>query len=484
MSSANFPVLSLMVWLPIILAIFFIFSHKVYGCAIVCICSLLIFLLSFFLLLQQKGAADGWLFLEQKKLFFFNYYLGIDAVSAALVCLTSFIVMVCIVYACFIIKVSVMNITMLLLIESFATGAFLSLDLLLFYMFFEVSLIPVFIVVGMGNDSDSSSASFKMFLYTIFGSLLALLAIVYLYFGHGISSVNELQNGIATLTSNIRLCVWIAMFIAFAVKLPMLPLHMWLPNAHTNAPTIGSAALAAIMLKLGAYGMLRFIVPFFSDINKLVVNYINILSISAVIYGALAAFAQKDVKKIIAYSSISHMGFVTVGLFSGNVNAIIGAIFQMIAHGLSSAALFFCVGILKQKIHGKLLDDYGGIARIAPKLAAFFLFFTFSAIGVPGTSGFVAEFLIVLGLGRERIMIAILLAFGFVLGATYMLNLYKKVFTGNLSTSHAACGDIGKLEISLLLLLAISVLFLGVYPKFFLTLLEDYVEHKLLFIPN
>jgi len=348
--------------------------------------------------------------------------------------------------------------------ESLMIGVFSSLDLVIFYLFFEGGLIPMFLIIGIWGGPRRVYSAFKFFLFTLLGSVLMLVAIISIYWINGTTDIVELYSlGIDVKYQNL---LWLAFFSSFAVKTPMWPFHTWLPDAHVEAPTAGSVLLAAILLKLAGYGFIRFSIGLFPVASENFVPLIYLLSLVAIIYTSFVALMQNDMKKLIAYSSVAHMGYVTLGIFTITQQGLEGSIIQMISHGLVSAALFLCVGVVYDRMHSRLISTYGGLASIMPKYAVLFMIFTLAAIGLPGTSGFIGEFLILMGAFKKNFLVATIASVGVVLGAAYMLWLYKRVVFGLLINKDLLkMLDLSKSEVFILTFLAIPTLFFGFYPE-------------------
>ena len=343
-------------------------------------------------------------------------------------------------------------------------GVFCSLDLVVFYLFFEAGLIPMFLIIGIWGGERRVYSAFKFFLYTLLGSVLMLVAIISIYWITGTTDVIKLYElGIDAKYQNI---LWLAFFSSFAVKTPMWPVHTWLPDAHVEAPTAGSVLLAAILLKMAGYGFIRFSLGLFPDASLYFVPLVYTLSLIAIIYTSLVALMQEDMKKLIAYSSVAHMGFVTLGIFTMTQQGIEGSIFQMISHGLVSAALFLCVGVVYDRLHTRLINRYGGLVSIMPKYAIVFMVFTLGALGLPGTSGFIGEFLVLMGAFKKNILVATIASLGVILGAAYMLWLYKRIIFGKLINEDVKkMVDLKRFEIVALWLLVLPIIFFGFYPE-------------------
>lgn len=397
-----------------------------------------------------------------------NYHVGVDGISLWLVMLSTFLMPVCILCGWNSIEKRVKEyLVCFLLLETMMIGAFVSLDTILFYVFFEAILIPMYILIGVWGGPRRVYASFKFFLYTLLGSVLMLVALVYLYLQTGSTDITELM--IADIPGGVQTWLWWAFFASFAVKMPMWPVHTWLPDAHVEAPTAGSVILAGVLLKMGGYGFLRFSLPMLPNASIEFAPIVMGLSVVAIIYTSLVALAQTDMKKMIAYSSVAHMGYVTLGIFSFNQQGIDGAMFQMLSHGIVSAALFLCVGVVYDRLHTRDLGRYGGLVNNMPKYAVVFMVFVLASVGLPGTSGFVGEFLSLLGAFKANNLIATLAASGLVLGATYMLWLYRSVVFGVLDKDDVkAMGDLTLREIVIFVPLIVMVFWMGIYPTTFM----------------
>jgi len=409
-----------------------------------------------------------------------NYHLGIDGVSLLLILLNSFTTVLVVIAGWAVIRERVAQyMAAFLFLSGLMNGVFSALDALLFYVFFEATLIPMFIIIGVWGGPNRVYAAFKFFLYTLAGSLLALVALIYLY---------NVSDGSFSLLDYYRLplplipqiLIFIAFMTSFAVKVPMWPVHTWLPDAHVEAPTGGSVVLAAIMLKLGAYGFIRLSLPIVPDASHALAGFVIALSLIAVVYIGLVALVQADMKKLIAYSSISHMGFVTLGIFIFNVHGMEGAIIQMISHGFISGALFLCVGVLYDRMHSRQIADYGGVVNTMPVFAALFMLFAMANSGLPGTSGFVGEFMVIMGAVKANVWYAVAAATTLVFGAAYTLWMYKRVIFGAVANHHVAdLADLNAREVLVLGLLALAVLVMGVWPNPFAEVLHTSVNDLL-----
>ena len=394
-----------------------------------------------------------------------NYSIGIDGISLPLILLTTFLTGIVVVAGWKVIQYRVAHyMAAFLFLEGFMIGVFSSLDAVLFYTFWEGMLIPMFLIIGIWGGENRVYATIKFFLYTLLGSLLMLVAFLYLY-NVSESTFDIREWHILRIGFTPQVLLFIAFFTAFAVKVPMVPVHTWLPDAHVEAPTGGSVILAAVMLKMGAYGFLRFSLPILPDASHSLAGVIIALSLIAIVYIALVALAQTDMKKLIAYSSISHMGFVTLGIFIFNANGIEGAIVQMISHGFVSGALFLCVGVLYDRLHSRKLETYGGVAHSMPIFAALMMLFTLANVGLPGTSGFVGELLVIIGVFQENAVFAGIAALTLILGAAYTLRMYKRAIYGKIvNDAVATLKDLEPQEKISLGLIAFFVLLLGVWP--------------------
>ena len=416
-----------------------------------------------------------------------NYKMGVDGISILFVMLTT-VLMPIVIGACWNVEHRVKEYMMaFLILETLMLGVFCALDLVLFYLFFEGGLIPMFLIVGIWGGKNRIYAAFKFFLYTLLGSVLMLIAILYMWIVAGTTDIMELLNFKFSATSfdllgfeisgGAQTILWVAFFASFAVKMPMWPVHTWLPDAHVQAPTAGSVVLAAILLKMGGYGFLRFSLPMFPIASHLMADFVLWLSVIAIIYTSLVAMVQEDMKKLIAYSSVAHMGYVTMGVFSLNQQGIDGAIFQMISHGFISGALFLIVGVIYDRIHTREIDAYGGLVNRMPAYALIFMLFTMANVGLPGTSGFVGELLTLIGVFQVNIWVALFATLGVVLSAAYALWLYRRVVFGDLiKVSLKSINDLDRRERLLFTPLILATVILGVYPNFILDVIGPSVS--------
>jgi NADH-quinone oxidoreductase subunit M len=409
-----------------------------------------------------------------------NYHLGVDGISVLFVLLNSFVTVLVVIAGWEVIQSRVSQyMAAFLIMSGLLNGVFAALDGALFYVFFESTLIPMYLVIGVWGGPNRVYAALKFFLFTLLGSLLLLVGFIYLYNESGGSFAILDWHGVP-LSRNAQVALFLAFFAAFSVKVPMWPVHTWLPDAHVEAPTGGSAVLAAIMLKLGAYGFVRFSLPILPDASHLLSGFMIALSLVAVAYIGLVALVQADMKKLIAYSSISHMGFVTLGFFIFNAYGVEGALIQMISHGFVSAALFLCVGVMYDRMHSRMISDYGGVVNTMPKFAAFMMLFAMANCGLPATSGFVGEFMVIMGAMKFNFWIAFVAATTLVFGAAYTLWMYKRVIFGPVANDHVArLEDLNQREFAVLAALAIAVLGMGLYPAPFTEVMHASVENLL-----
>ena len=491
---AGFPLLSLVIWVPILAGLVVLAGggrNATLAKWLALLGSLLGFLVSIPLYIGFDAHHSGMQFTEWRawiETFHINYSLGVDGISVLFILLNSFTTVLVVIAGWRVIEKNVAQyMAAFLIMSGLINGVFAALDAILFYVFFEAMLIPMFIIIGVWGGPNRVYAAIKFFLYTLLGSLLMLVAFIYLYFQSN-GSFNILDYHQLPLPLGAQIFLFIAFFFAFAVKVPMWPVHTWLPDAHVEAPTGGSVVLAAITLKIGAYGFLRLSLPIAPDAGHALSGFMITLSLIAVVYIGLVALVQTDMKKLIAYSSISHMGFVTLGFFmfdqAGKQIAygVEGGLMQMLSHGFISAAMFLCVGVLYDRMHTRRIADYGGVANKMPIFAAFFMLFAMANSGLPATSGFVGEFMVILGAVKVNFWYAFLAATTLIFGAAYTLWMYKRVVFGNVTNEHVEhLTDINPREFLLLAVLAVAVLGMGIYPLPFTevmhTSVNELIEH-------
>ncbi len=471
----QFPFLSLLTFLPLIGA-FFILSVRGDETIVVrnarwaaLYTSAFTFFLSLYLLLRFDPNIDTFQFVEKNEwlpALGLTYHMGVDGISLFFILLSTFLTPICILASWHSVKKRVKEyMVAFLVLETLMIGTFCALDTILFYVFFEAVLIPMFLIIGIWGGPRRVYASFKFFLYTLLGSVLMLVAMLTLYYKTGTTDIPQLMA--SPLTRDWQIWLWLAFFASFAVKMPMWPVHTWLPDAHVEAPTAGSVILAGVLLKMGGYGFLRFSLPMFPEATEYFAPMVYWMSIAAIVITSLIALVQDDMKKLIAYSSVAHMGYVTLGIFTLNRQGIDGAIFQMLSHGVISAALFLCVGVVYDRLHTREIARYGGLVKNMPKYAVIFMILMLGSVGLPGTSGFVGEFLVLMGAYQADGLIAALATTGVVLGAAYMLVLYRRVIFGESKNADAAAmPDVTKLELGYFIPLLALVLWLGVAPGF------------------
>ena len=482
----NFPILTLITFLPLVGALFVlairgdaeIVARNARWTALWT--SAITFLLSLYLWVGFDRTTADFQFVERAAwipLLNITYHMGIDGISMLFVLLTTLLTPICILASWETIKDRVKEYMIAFLImETMMVGMFSALDLVLFYVFFEGVLIPMFLIIGVWGGARRVYASFKLFLYTLLGSVLMLLAMLAMYFDAGTTDMVALMDH--RFAPGLQTWLWLAFLASFAVKLPMWPVHTWLPDAHVEAPTAGSVILAGVLLKFGGYGFLRFSLPMFPVASAEFVPLIFTLSVVAVIYTSLVALAQEDMKKLIAYSSVAHMGFVTIGTFSFNIQGLEGAIYLMLSHGVVSAALFLIVGVVYDRIHSRDIAAYGGLVHRMPAYALVFMLFMLASVGLPGTGGFIGEFLVLVGIFQVSQWVAALAATGVILGAAYMLYLYRRVVFGKLvKDSLAKVTDMNAREWAVFGPLVVLTLWMGIYPAPFLDVIHVSVEN-------
>ena len=468
----NFPILSFITFFPLLgaISIFAIKGKDISSIRnsknVAIFISILNFILSLYLWYNFNNNFIGFQFVEEYEWLrgLINFKFGIDGISIIFILLTCLITPICIFSGIGSINFRLKEfLILILLMETLMLGVFCSLDLIIFYLFFEGGLIPMFLIIGIWGGDKRIYSAFKFFLFTLLGSVLMLVAIITIFISTDTTDVEKLLN--LQIPAKYQYLLWLAFFSSFAVKMPMWPFHTWLPDAHVEAPTAGSVVLAAILLKMGGYGFIRFSIGLFPIASEYFAPLIYTLSIIAIIYTSLVALMQDDMKKLIAYSSVAHMGFVTIGIFMMTKQSIEGGLIQMLSHGIISAGLFLCVGVLYDRKHSRLISSYGGIVSLMPKYSLFFMILTLGALGLPGTSGFIGEFLVLVGAFKVNKLVAVLSSTGVILAATYMLWLYKRVIFGTISNPDLKnLRDLNSLENYYLLILVALTLFFGFYP--------------------
>jgi NADH-quinone oxidoreductase subunit M len=485
---ADFPILSLLIFLPLAGAGFIltirgddeIGARNARNVALWT--SIVTFVLSLFLWLNFDNSTADFQFVEIVEwipAYSISYHLGVDGISMLFVLLTTLLTPICVLASWHSIQSRVKEYMIaFLILETMMVGMFSALDMVIFYIFFEAVLIPMFLIIGVWGGPRRVYASYKLFLYTLAGSVLMLLAILVMYIQVGTTDMQAMMQ--ANFDPALQQWLWLAFFASFAVKVPMWPVHTWLPDAHVEAPTAGSVILAGVLLKFGGYGLLRFSLPMFPDASVYFTPLVYGLSIVAVIYTSLVALVQNDMKKLIAYSSVAHMGFVTAGIFTMTVQGLEGAIYQMLSHGVVSAALFLVVGVIYDRMHTREISAYGGLVHKMPAYALVFMLFMMASVGLPGTGGFVGEFLVLVGAFKANTIVAAFLATGVILGAAYMLYLYRRVVFGALEKEELKkLLDMSKREWLVFAPLIILTLWMGIYPVSFLDVMHVSVDHLL-----
>ena len=482
---SGMPFLSLVVWVPILGGLAVLATGDDKNAPIARMLALLAAVLGFIVSIPLYAGFDTatsamqfeelvpWIYR-----FNINYHLGVDGISMPFILLNSFTTLLVVIAGWEVIQKKVAQyMAAFLIMSGLINGVFAALDAVLFYVFFEAMLIPMYLVIGVWGGPNRVYAAIKFFLYTLLGSLLMLVAFIYLYFKAG-NSFEILDYHKLAIGMNAQILLFVAFFLAFAVKVPMWPVHTWLPDAHVEAPTGGSVVLAAITLKVGAYGFLRFSMPIVPDASHELAWFVITLSLIAVAYIGLVALAQADMKKLIAYSSIAHMGFVTLGFFLFNPLGIEGGLVQMISHGFVSGALFLCIGVMYDRLHSRQINDYGGLVNRMPVFAAFFMLFAMANSGLPATSGFVGEFMVIMSAAKVNFWFAFVAATTLIFGAAYTLWMYKRVVFGKVANAHVEeMQDINKRELLILGLLAVCVLGMGLYPKPFTDVMHASVDN-------
>jgi len=465
----SFPILSEMLAIPLAAAIACLCVSANTARWIALVATLADLALGILLWYDYSITGDQWQFQELAPLFGrFYWALGVDGIAVMLIMLSVFLMPICILASWKAIERRVPEyMAAFLIMETMMLGVFMAQDIFLFYIFFEAGLIPMFLIIGIWGGAERIYASYKFFLYTLLGSVLMLVAMLWMVNYAGTTAIPKLL--VTNFPAEAQTWLWLAFFASFAVKMPMWPVHTWLPDAHVQAPTAGSVILAGVLLKLGGYGFLRFSLPMFPEASAQLVWIIYGLSLIAIVYTSLVALVQRDMKKLIAYSSVAHMAFVTIGIFAFNRQGLEGAIIVMLSHGLVSGALFLCVGVIYDRLHTREIDRYGGLANNMPAYALLFMIFTMASVGLPGTSGFVGEFLALVGAYEASSVVAFVATTGIILGAAYMLWLYWRVVYGTSSNADAAAmPDLTRIEFVSLGAIAAVVLWMGVYPESFI----------------
>jgi NADH-quinone oxidoreductase subunit M len=484
----GWPLLSVVTFLPLVGALAILFARGEdeaaarYARYAALWTTIATFLLSLLIPLNFTLAEPGFQLVESYAWLgsFATYRMGVDGISMPLVLLTTFLMPICILASWRVDKRVREYMIAFLVLETLMIGVFCALDLVLFYVLFEAGLIPMFLIIGVWGGPRRVYASFKFFLYTLLGSVLMLIAIIAMFWHAGTTDIAALLARPDAFPPEMQTWLWLAFFASFAVKMPMWPVHTWLPDAHVEAPTAGSVILAAILLKMGGYGFLRFSLPMFPDASLYFQNFVYVLSVVAIVYTSLVALMQEDMKKLIAYSSVAHMGFVTMGIFSMTRQGIDGAMFQMISHGLVSGALFLCVGVIYDRMHTRDIAAYGGLVNRMPLYAAVFMLFTMANVGLPGTSGFVGEFLTLMGAFGSNTWVAFFATTGVILSAGYALWLYRRVIFGKLENPALDwMPDMTRRELACLAPLVVLTVFFGVYPSPVLDTMAASIENLL-----
>ncbi|MAZ76346.1 MAG: NADH-quinone oxidoreductase subunit M [Micavibrio sp.] len=484
----DFPILSLLTFLPLVGVLFILLirgdkqtvARNARRTAL--FVSSFVFIISLYMLYFFDETSAEFQFVEKVEWLSglnISYHMGVDGISLFFVMLATFLTPICIIASWHAIKKRVKEYMIaFLVLETFMIGTFCALDAVLFYVFFEGVLLPMFIIIGVWGGPRRVYSAFKFFLYTLFGSVLMLVALLALYLHAGTSDIPTLMEN--PVVRDMQMWLWLAFFASFAVKMPMWPVHTWLPDAHVEAPTAGSVILAGVLLKMGGYGFLRFSIPMFPEATEFFTPLVMWLSVIAIIYTSLVALVQEDMKKLIAYSSVAHMGYVTLGIFTATTQGVEGGIFQMISHGIISAGLFLCVGVVYDRLHTREMSRYGGLVKNMPKYATIFMILMLGSVGLPGTSGFVGEFLTLLGAYQADTVIAALATTGVILGATYMLVLYRRVVFGEQKNKDAAAmPDVDKREFAIFIPLVLMVVWLGVAPSFVMDRVSPSVQNLL-----
>ncbi len=482
-NSLGFPILSTLIFLPVVGAALLLLiprSRENFIKVLTLVFSVIIFIISLPLFTNFDKSTHLMQFVERHQwipAWNINYSLGLDGISILFVLLSTLVIILCVLISWNSIKTKTKEFYIsILLVEGAMIGVFCALDFFLFYIFWEAMLIPMYLLIGVWGGPNRVYAAVKFFLYTLVGSVLMLVGMIVLYrYSGGTFDIVELSTRIYPY--QVQFWLFWAFFAAFAVKVPMFPVHTWLPDAHTEAPTAGSVILAAVLIKMGAYGFLRFSLPILPEASRAMTPAMLTLSVIAIIYGGVICLAQTDLKRLIAYSSVSHMGFVTLGIFALNIQGMEGGILQMVNHGIVTGALFLSVGIIYDRTHTRQIADYGGVASVMPLYASLFIVFTLASIGLPSTNGFIGEFLIILGGFTANQWAGVLAATGIIIGAGYMLWLYQRVFFMETNPKVAALNDMDAREIITLLPMIALIFWIGIYPDTFLGFMHKSVEH-------
>jgi len=485
---SHWPLLSLVTFLPLVGVFFIMTARGDYETVarnaknIALSTSLIVFILSTLLWIDFDPTSAAFQFVEKASWirlggFTINYHMGIDGISLFFVLLSTLLTVICVLASWQSVHSQIREYMIaFLVLETLMVGMFCALDFVVFYMFFEGVLIPMFLIIGVWGGPRRVYAAFKFFLYTLLGSVLMLLAILAIYFTTGTMDIVEALS--FNFAPVLQFWLWLAFFASFAVKVPMWPVHTWLPDAHVEAPTAGSVILAGVLLKMGGYGFIRFSLPMFPDASAALAPLVYTLSVVAIIYTSLVALAQEDMKKLIAYSSVAHMGFVTIGIFTVTPEGLQGAMIQMLSHGVVSAALFLCVGVIYDRLHTREISRYGGLVENMPRYALAFMIFMLASVGLPGTSGFVGEFLSLVGAFQANTWVAVLATTGLILGAAYMLYLYRRVVFGKLTKDDVrAMLDLSPREILIFAPMIAVVIWMGIYPASFLKPIQPTISN-------
>jgi len=480
----SWPLLSVIIFMPFVGGIIILFikedestANNIKWSAL--LTSIGVFILSLILWLQFDYNNPFYQFEEKFRWFAdynFFYHIGVDGISLFMILLSTLLIPICILASWNNIKIKIKEYMLsFLFLETVMIGMFASIDILLFYIFFEAVLIPMYLIIGIWGGKRRIYASFKFFLYTLLGSVLMLIAIIVMYRNSDSMSILNLQGNF--FDYNTQLFLWLAFFASFAVKIPMWPFHTWLPDAHVQAPTAGSVILAGVLLKMGGYGFIRFSIGMLPEATEFFIPFIMTLSIIAIIYTSLVALAQTDIKKLIAYSSVAHMGIVTIGIFLINQQGLEGAMMQMISHGIVSAALFLCVGVIYDRMHTREIEFYGGLVKRMPIYATVFMIFMLGSVGLPGTSGFIGEFLVIVGSFNYSSYVVVGAAVGIILSAIYMLYLYKRIIFGEITNNKLSeILDLDTREKTILIPLVALVIIIGIFPNLFLDPMRQSLE--------